>query len=401
MPIEPERRARSADLAGSAFGVVLVLFLACFLAEDLLYETTPAVRYLKYLLPVIAFGITVPLVPQVTATPFARRDLPDFLVVAAVVIVVSIAVLMVGQAPHGRALQEAYFVMAPLITAYIIFPTLRPERIARYADWLFVGSAASYFVERGGAIADALSQPGGLWVQLVTSSSAAESGASFVFGMLALYYLCSRRRSRALWALALMLLSFKRIAMFGTLTCLLLWGLLQLTRVDLRRHWRLVAVLAVLGNGLALLVAYWLSAGDLSELITRHTGLSSNWATMGRESLYAAIFSRFELEAAGNGLGAVTAYLEAEQFATTNAHSDVVKYVVEVGPMLAAAWLWALFRLARGSSAALLLVVYANILFISDNVSIYFGFMFMLYVLIGFASIEDARRAQSRPSPTS
>jgi hypothetical protein len=369
--------------------VVVVLFLACAFIQQVTAEAMPALRYAKYLLPVVALGITAPLVRQVAPSRFARRDLRDFVALAMVVIAASIALAMLRHAPVARALEEAALVMAPLITACVIFPSLRVERSSTYADWIFAGTAATYLVERGGAIAGVVSRPGGIWDRLLTSSSAAESTASFVFGLMALYYVYTGRRTRALLAIALVILSFKRIAMFGALTCILLWVLLRVTRVDLRRHWRLVAALAVLANALVLLVLYWLSTGSLNELIDRHTGLSTDWFTMGRGSLYAALFARFEPGWLGHGLGAATSYLEAVGFTAQNAHSDVIKYVIEVGPLLATAWLWALYRLARGSTAALLLVVFANILFISDNVSIYFELMFVLYVLIGFLSVRD------------
>jgi hypothetical protein len=147
-------------------------------------------------------------------------------------------------------------------------------------------------------------------------------------------------------------------------------------------------LLAIAANALVLVLQYNLSAGNLDEIISRYTGMSANWLTMGRETLYATIFSRFEISWSGNGLGVITSYLEATGNGAQNAHSEVIKYAIEVGPLLSAAWVWALYRLARGSAAAVLLVLFTNIIFISDNVSIYFGYMFALYLLIGFLSVQ-------------
>ena len=48
------------------------------------------------------------------------------------------------RAPTGRALDEAYLVLAPLVTAYLVFPSLRVERIPIYEDGLFLGAITAY-----------------------------------------------------------------------------------------------------------------------------------------------------------------------------------------------------------------------------------------------------------------
>lgn len=377
---------RSARLeGGSAFGVILAVFVACQLAEFVM----PDLRYAKYLLPMIALGIAGPLLPRGAPTLFARRELRDFMILASLVVATALATTRLRGAPMTRALYEAYFVMAPLITSHVMFPSLRIERIPAYVDWLFFGTTGAYVLECGWSIVGAFSHAEGIWVRILMSSSAAESSACFVFGLITLYYLFTGRRTRALWAAGLMMASCKRSAIAGSLVCGLLWGIIRITRADVRRYWRLIALLAIAANTLVLVLLYNLSIGNLDEIISRHTGMSANWFTMGRETLYATIFSRFEISWSGNGLGVITSYLEATGSGAQNAHSEVIKYAIEVGPLLSAAWVWALYRLARGSAAALLLVLFTNMVFISDNVSIYFGYMFALYLLIGFLSVQS------------
>lgn len=376
---------RSAKLeGGSAFGVILVAFLACQLAESVM----PDLRYAKYLLPVVALGIAGPLLPRGAPIPFVRRELRDFVILASLVVATSLVTARFRGAPMMWALDEAYFVMAPLITSYAMFPSLRIERIPAYVDWLFFGTTAAFVLECGWAIVDVFAHAEGFWVRLLMSSSAAESSTSFVFGLITLYYLFTGRRARALWAAGLMMASGKRSALVASLVCGLLWGVIRITRADVRRYWRLIALLAIAANTLVLVLLYNLSVGTLDEIISRHTGISANWFTMGRQTLYATIFSRFEISWSGSGLGAITSYLKATGSEAGNPHSEVIKYAIEVGPLLSAAWVWALYRLARGSAAAVLLVLFTNIVFISDNVSIYFGYMFVLYLLIGFLSVQ-------------
>lgn len=370
---------------GSAFGVILVIFVACQLGE----LVVPDLRYAKYLLPVVALGLAGPLLPQGAPIPFVRRELRGFVILASLAVAASLVTTRFRGAPMAWALEEAYFVMAPLITSYVMFPSLRIERIPAYVDWLFFGATGAYILECGWAIVGVFSHAEGFWVRLVMSTSAAESSSSFVFGLIALYYLFTGRRTRALWAAGLMMASSKRSAILGSLVCGLLWGVIRITRADVRRYWRLIAFLAVAANTLVLVVLYNLSVGNLDEIISRHTDMSANWVTMGRETLYAMIFSRFEISWSGSGLGAITSYLKAVGSEVGNPHSDVIKYAIEVGPLLSAAWVWALYRLARRKPEAVLLVLYTNIVFITDNVSIYFGYMFALYLLIGFLSVQE------------
>lgn len=388
-------RATPRGEADTAFGVIVVLFLACLLLEAAAPDDERA-RHAKYLLPLIAFGITAPLVPPAAPSTFARRGLPKFLVLAAVTVAAAVAVTLLRHGPAGRALDEAYLALAPLVTASLIFPSLRVERIPIYADWLFLGTIAAYLIQRGGAIASAVSDPDGLWHQLLTSTSATESSAAFVFGLFTLYYLFTGRRNRASCAALFMLLGFKRIAMLATLMCALLCVLVPALRAEPPRRWRTIAFVALLVNAIVLAVLYQLSIGELDEVISAQTGMSSNWLTMGRASLYAEIFGAFDITWSGSGLGAITSHFVATRVEPQNAHSDVIKYTVEAGPLLAAAWLWGFYRLASGAAAALLLAVYTNILFATDNVSIYFGFMFVFYVLVGLASV----RAEQRPERT-
>jgi len=375
----------------SAFGVIIVVFLACLLLESAAPGDQRA-RYAKYLLPWIAFGITAPLAPPAAPSTFARRTLRRFLVLASVGVAASVAVGLLRHAPSGRALDEAYLVLAPLVTAYLIFPSLRVERIPIYADWLFLGTIAAYLIERGGAIASFVSDLGGVWHQLLTSTSPTESGAAFVFGLFTLYYLLTGRRRRASCAALFMLLGFKRIAMLATLMCALLWVLLPAMRAEPPRRWRTIAFVALLVNAIILVGLYQLSIGGLDEIISAQTGMSSEWFTMGRESLYAELFRTFDITWSGSGLGTTMSHFMATHGELENAHSDVIKYTIEAGPLVAAAWLWGFYRLARGAAAALLLAVYTNILFVTDNVSIYFWFMFVFYVLVGLASVRAEQR---------
>ena len=378
-------RPRAGDRdAATAFGVILVLVMACDLAE----VVAPELRYAKYVVPVLALAITAPLGPRAGASPFVR-DLRSFVALASFVVAASVAAALWHDAPSGRAYEEAYLAMAPLVSAWLVFPSLRVERIAVYVDWLFLGVTAAYVVECGQMIVVSLSHPGALWGELLTSDSVSESSASFVFGLVALYWLFTRRRGRALAAAVLMVVSFKRSAMLGAVVCGALWGLIRVTRIDLRRSWKVVAVIAILANAIILLALRELSVGNLDDVIARYTGLSADWFTMGREEIYASIFSRFDLGWIGHGLGAVTSHLEAVDATAINAHSDVIKYAVEAGPVLSIAWLWGFYRLARGCAASMLLALYTNIVFVSDNVSIYFVYMFVLYTLIGFLSVDD------------
>lgn len=118
---------------------------------------------------------------------------------------------------------------------------------------------------------------------------------------------------------------------------------------------------------------------------------SADAVLMGRARLFALLADRLpESPVLGVGLGRITHVLSAEGAWLTNTHSDVLKHYMEVGPLMFAGWIGCFYWLSR-RRGTLALTVFMNVLFLSDNVSIYFDVMFPFY--LAFAYIDHSRAA--------
>jgi len=107
---------------------------------------------------------------------------------------------------------------------------------------------------------------------------------------------------------------------------------------------------------------------------------------MGRRYLFANINSYFDVSwdnppAFGLGLGRISDYLKIAGVSLTNPHSDILKYFLEFGPLAFVLWIYGFYRLHLYNRYTIVLAVFLNVLFLSDNVSIYFSVMFLFYLL--------------------
>jgi len=367
-----------------AFGAVLALFVGCFVLE----AAAPELRYLKYFLPAAA-ALLVAGAPR-TATPMAiafRERFGSLIRLVAICVAISLIVTLAEQSFQQRLLEEAYFLLAPLIAAYLIFPHLDPRRIPAYVRASFLGTIAAYLIEYQGDIFELVRQPSQLAAKFLLSSGGAESGISFVFGAYCIYFLSVRARSWSLLSFALVVLSFKRIAIFGVVVAGLVYFVHRNLKIDVLRYRRALPIAFVAINALLLLVLYELGHGALDDAVRDYTGLDANWVTMGRAEMYDAIFSNGGMPWFGRGLGSITLFLQAQGMQVGNAHSDVIKYAVELGPIVSGAMIYAFYRRSLRTIGALMLMIYVNVVFITDNISIYFKTMFVFYVLQGFSDV--------------
>jgi uncharacterized membrane protein len=366
------------------FTTVLALFAASVIVE----YAQPGLRYLKYLIPVVALLLAAitpaPAAPELAA---ATRSFTRLLWVTVAAIAISALVALYDQELTARFVAETFFVLAPLVAARVVFPYADPVRLERYVDLLFASVVAAYAISSGPAALAMLRDPAAMALALFTSISDAESGLSFVFGLFCLFYLVRGRRRASLLAFVFVVLSIKRIAIAGTLAAALAYLALGAIKLDVHRHRRAIAVALVAVNAGILALTYFLSQGTFDRAIREYTGLSTDWVTMGRAELYELIFAKLPITPLGHGLGSTTVLLERHGMTAINAHSDLLKYAVEVGPIVASAWLYTFYKLAARSLPTLVLAAYLNVLLVTDNVSIYVDVMFTFYVLFGVLAV--------------
>jgi hypothetical protein len=115
---------------------------------------------------------------------------------------------------------------------------------------------------------------------------------------------------------------------------------------------------------------------------------------MGRARLFSLLADRLpETPVLGAGLGRITHVLTTEGAWLTNTHSDVLKHYIELGPAMFAAWIGCFYWASR-RRGTLALAVLMNVLFLSDNVSIYFDVMFPFYLSFAYLASDLSLKPQ-------
>lgn len=229
------------------------------------------------------------------------------------------------------------------------------------------------------------------------SKSSFESSTSFVFGLLAVWAAVERRLGRALLALAMCILTLKRIVVLGAALTIVL-TLLPRRWVDLL----LRPVPMLLLNALYLWLVIQYSQGNFDRLIFEYTGQSGNQFGMGRQWAYqypVQQLLRHPIESVFYGVGPGGIYDLMKGgwsfLAKVNLHNDSLKILVEYGGIVWLAFFTALYWL-RDVRLRLVMLFY-NVLLLTDNCLIYTYVIFGLGLVV--TALQDSARRRAAPRP--
>jgi hypothetical protein len=320
----------------------------------LLALVLPAFRYFAYLIPFLAL---------LHGLAEGRFRIPDASRPLIVLLCAGLALIPLG---NTDGYKDLYFITSGVSISLV----LSRARIAPY--WLF----GAFLV---GAVAFA-AMYGGLSAGFVfdfrRSVSTFEGNFGFLFGLLTVYAATTRRWRLVLISFIASVLALKRIVVLAEITCIVMVLLGDKRARMLLNPWLMVAA-----NLLFVVLVAFYALHSFDTIITRLTDQSPNQFGQGRQELYSLVAQqiysepfRFAFVGAGPGAAYDTLGVRFQIFGHTNLHSDVLKIFYEYGFLI-----FALFFLAGYSSrhtAVKILFLYANILFLSDNVLIYHFFLF-------------------------
>jgi hypothetical protein len=367
----------------------LILTLLMFAAYVFLARVDPELRYTRYALPGALATLWLARRAQERSLLLLTAPLTTYAAMAAAVCVWSAVAIGVTSSFYPRFFEEALLLAAPLGAAMICASLKRDD-----SEWPFYALLAilgiDYFWEIGLAtIVDAIRQPATFTADLIQSTAASESVRAFSFGVLAVFFLARRHLPGAVLSVLLALVAGKRIVVLGLLAALPLVFLAPSLERPRRRA--LVTLVAVALNIATAMSLRNLDDWGIADRIQEVTLQSADVVLMGRAKLYALLADRLPATpVVGAGLGRITHVLEAESAWLTNTHSDVLKHFIELGPVMFAGWIGCFYWTSRRKST-LALTVFMNVLFLSDNVSIYFDVMFPFY--LSFAYLDQQRTA--------
>lgn len=233
----------------------------------------------------------------------------------------------------------------------------------------------------------------------LNSRSTFESSTSFVFGLLAVWAALDRKPGRALLALALCILTLKRIVVLGALLAIVV-SMLPRRLVDLVL--RPLPMIVLNAAYLWLIVLY--TQGQLDLLIYQFTGQSGNQFGMGRQHAYAYPVQQLlshPIESIFHGIGPGGIYDLMKGGWTflgkTNLHNDSLKVLVEYGGLVWTAFFAALYWLR--DVRLRIVMLFFNVLLLTDNSLIYTYVIFGLGLAMLSLATPPAPRPDGPPRP--
>jgi hypothetical protein len=280
-----------------------------------------------------------------------------------------------------------------IVTGYLLLFILRFEAPTRIADIALGGLAVGMVIEtlRGDigwdvdlnpSMEDLFGLSGSQNPSLFGSHALLESVLAFPIGIVLLYYLCARKRGRAVIAGMLLLMASKRIAFLGVAFAV------AFDLASSRRGPPRVARPLALGIVLTLSVValfsaqlFELSADSLNLKDTSASSVSGGryeiatwlWDELRSGSLLAWII--------GSGPGSADAIV-SDNFSLANPHNDWLKLLFDYGVVGFAAMHAVLFLNLARDRLGLMLYVYTATLMMTDNIFIYmFYYPFVVMIM--------------------
>jgi len=254
-------------------------------------------------------------------------------------------------------------------------------------------SVLIYLSEVGFSITDVVSTIQALATAHMPSEVATESELGFVFGFFVLYFFL---KGNSKWYLVMSLLffiiSFKRIVIVGVVISLVVYLILKIFRIDIRRHKLKLTLMALVVNLTIIYGAQLLVSGTFDQHVLEYTGLSSDAFLLGRKTFYTEVFEKFgSYNLVGLGLGKVDDALFNFLGYSMNLHSELIKNYLEFGLIIFLVWMSLLIYKNLFSNKSVVFLIYFNLLIVTDNIFIYFHGMFYFYFFVLILLVEEQK----------
>lgn len=223
-------------------------------------------------------------------------------------------------------------------------------------------------------------------ISLIDSKGLYEGTESFLFGLYVLWFMYRGRKSLALFALILVVVSFKRVVLLAVFASMCLYYIFivlssrNMVTVFLKRALYFLPFLL-------LVVSVGFSSGYFSDLVSENFDYSIDHLTMGRFVMASHVYdvlSDGKLVFFGSGPGSVYAHVDnITQGRDVNLHNDYLKLYLEFGFFGFLVFFSFLYRdVIRDSSHFSVFWLYLCILFFTDNVLVYPQVIFFYFAMV-------------------
>ena len=336
---------------------LLIFFIVAISSLD---NLIPGVRYLKYCIPFICLVYWLSNKNLTISTPAATKPF------------LALLLLSIPTLPFANTygLEDTFFYLTAL-SPFLLVGNLKlnPNKAFYILCIIYTANIIPKLLTSG------------FYYSFLDSSSAFEHHTyAFVFGVFAAYFIATKNHKTLFLCLIFCALSLKRVSILALIIVYTLSMLPKGYLKHLLKPWRMVVL-----NLLSIFITYFVTTSAFNDLCIEYFDRSASFITMGRNVLYGSMFGEFFLQPhtflIGIGLGETyTLASESIDFSTkVNIHNDITKIFVESGVLVFILFFYYLYKV---NSKQLLLVVYINIVFFTDNVTTYVLVMYVFFYLM-------------------
>jgi len=333
-------------------------------------------RYLKYLIfPVV--GISLLFDKQFVIKKFL---LNNFTLYLSLIFCNFLVMIFRGQS-NTRFFEEVFLLLIPILTVLVITGSKETD-IRKTIDVFFTAYILSFIMFFWKELLDVVGLLSSFFEAFKLSEFPTESWLAFPLGLFSIYYFFEKRKIYFSVSFLFFLLTFKRIAIIAFFIAILVWFIYsKIVRIKF-------SPMGTLGYFVGLNIGFigliYLFISDFfTHFVKTHTGISINHFTQGRFVVYKDVINRFSEHLwTGSSLGSIHLYLENKYEDYHFLHSDIFKVLIELGIILFIVWLIFFIMINIKGKRSVFLILFLNILFISDNVFIYFDTLFVFYLIV-------------------
>tara|TARA_Y100001970_G_C14246701_1_gene868826 strand:+ start:3284 stop:4492 length:1209 start_codon:yes stop_codon:yes gene_type:complete len=310
--------------------------------------------------------------------------------------------LIIGSLSN-RTFFEFYFIFSPFFTVYLIsFLELDRKFIQKQIAFIGFGCLFIYLIKLGPDIFSMFNAFNQIFSNSLTNSQiegSYESVFSFTFSFLALFYFMRKKIFLFILFALFSILTFKRISLMGLLISIVVFLIAKTFKVNVINNKRKISLLGLFGNSFYIFLAILIITGYFDNAIKSIFGRSLNFILMGRVELFNhafelssnSIWDNFHI--LGLGLGRLSESLQGSYFThLTNIHSDVIKIFIENGVLLFIYLFYSIYKFSAHKLELLIIIIFFNVLLISDNILIYFNTMYIFNLIILSFISTDGRK---------
>ncbi|MEO5602400.1 MAG: hypothetical protein ABIR06_15880 [Cyclobacteriaceae bacterium] len=359
------------------------LFLVVFLVTMVLASVFYPLRYIKYMLPLIPLSIY-----------FRTRALSvdknifwyyySFILFYGLTILYLLIQALFLTDLSGRFFPNAVFILSPLLFLAFILPYFNADKTRQYVRAILFINIGIFFYEEGFDFLSVITDLDVLKNGIISSEFPTENNLAYLFGFLVIYFFIEKYpRWYQILAFIFFVLCFKRIVIAAVMISCAAYFTLSLFHIRVTRYRKLLTILGISVNLLFVKFTHLIVTGKFDAFVFEKTGFSTDRFMMGRKTFYTEAFEKAgTINWMGSGLGQIDDIMYNFYGIPVNLHSEVLKNYFEFGIVIFVAWLFIVFYKNLFSNKAAVVLLYFNILILTDNVFIYFEIMFYFYFFI-------------------